>query len=332
MKKIFPLVLVGFAFTIYFSNLFSNEDSKACLKKIGGEVWIPGSKYTMGDENAYPEEAPAHEVELDGFWIDAHEVTNKQFAKFVKETGYITLAERIPEPIEGAPAEMLKPGSAVFSPPAHGQPIKQWWKYVIGANWKHPAGKGSSIKGKENYPVVHISFEDALAYAKWAGRELPTEAQYELAARSSLEKETYAWGGREVVPKGVHKANTWQGMFPTVDTGDDGFKGISPVGCFDANAYKAYDLIGNVWEWTANWYAPGHNPSDNKNPKGPKQSDSYDAFNMNFPVRVLKGGSFLCAKDYCVRYRPAARHAQDTGMGTNHIGFRTVRNVKTKTQ
>lgn len=312
-------------FTLSFK-VAKDYHAKECLNEIGAEVWIPSTDFVMGEDNGYPEEAPAHTVKQDGFWIDAHEITNGQFAKFVKETGYKTVAERTPEAIEGAPPEMMKPGSAVFTPPKPGEQIKKWWSYIPGANWKNPDGPGSGIAGKENYPVVHIAFEDALAYADWAGRSLPTEAQFELAARSSKEKETFAWGGKDLAPGGKHLANTFQGLFPVSDTGDDGFKGIAPVGCFSANDYDAYDLIGNVWEWTANWYAPRHNPEDRINPKGPGKSSSYDVANGDFPVKVLKGGSYLCSKDYCVRYRPAARHAQDTGLGTGHIGFRTVRN------
>jgi formylglycine-generating enzyme required for sulfatase activity len=286
----------------------------------------------MGDDEAYREEGPAHVVTVDGFWIDTHEVTNAQFAKFVKETGYVTVAERVPNPdeIPGAPPEMLKPGSATFTPPSQGENITSWWSYTPGANWKHPEGPDSSIKNKDHYPVVHIAFEDAQSYATWAGRALPTEAQYELAARSRKDKEKYAWGGDEVVPEGKHMANTWQGFFPVQNTEEDGYEGIAPVGCFDANDYGAYDLIGNVWEWTGNWYVPAHKPEDNDNPKGPAQDESYDKNNAGFAVRVIKGGSFLCSPNYCMRYRPSARHAQDTGLGSNHIGFRTVLNKQEK--
>jgi formylglycine-generating enzyme required for sulfatase activity len=300
----------------------------SCLEKSGGQVWVDGRSFTMGENESYKEEGPEHEVNVDGFWIDTHEVTNGQFAKFAEETDYVTVAERTPNPdeIPGAPPEMLKPGSVVFSPPKEGEAIDSWWAYVPGANWKHPEGPTSSIDGKEHYPVVHISFEDAQEYAKWAGRELPTEAQHELASRAKLEKETYAWGGKDVAPEGVHKANTWQGYFPIQNTKEDGYEGLAPIGCYDPNEYGAYDMIGNVWEWTANWYAPKHNPKDNDNPKGPNEENSYDKNSGGFPVRVIKGGSFLCAPNFCYRYRPAARHAQDTGLGASHIGFRTVLN------
>ena len=300
-----------------------------CGAEIGGEVWIDGASFTMGDDKTYPDEAPAHKVTVDGFWIDAHEVTNAQFAAFVEATGYATRAERTPNPEEtpGAPPELLQPGSAVFTPPRGPGGVANWWTYVPGASWRNPTGPDSTIDGKERYPVVHIAFEDAAAYAAWAGRELPTEAQYELAARSKREGERYAWGGEKLAPGGAHQANTWQGVFPIINTQEDSYAGLAPVGCFPPNAYGAYDLIGNVWEWTTNWYAPGHTPTDNRNPKGPPKEESYDRNSPGLPVRVIKGGSFLCAPNFCMRYRPAARHAQDTGLGTNHIGFRTVRNA-----
>ncbi len=308
----------------------TNDSINNCLTKTGSQVWIEGGTFSMGSEDVYREEGPIHEVTVDGFWIDTHEVTNAQFASFVEEMGYVTVAERQPKPedLHGAPSEMIKPGSAVFIPPTQGGRITSWWTYVPGANWKHPEGPDSNIKGKENYPVVHIAFEDAQAYAKWAKRELPTEAQYEFVARSKREKEKYAWGGNELAPNGKYLANTWQGYFPINNSKEDGYEGIAPVGCFDANDYGAHDLIGNVWEWTANWYAPQHNPKDQSNPTGPSKEQSYDKKNEGFPVRVIKGGSYLCAPNYCMRYRPAARHAQDTGLGVNHIGFRTVLNKK----
>lgn len=308
-----------------FSN---NGDAEQCLEQSGGQVWIEGGSFMMGDDDAYPEEGPAHLVRLDGYWIDTHEVTNGQFARFIDETGYLTVAERVPDPADfpGAPPEMLRPGSVTFTPPGEGARITQWWSYTPGANWRHPDGPDSSIAKKAHYPVVHIAFEDAQAYVSWAGRALPTEAQYEFAARSNRDNERYAWGGDEFVPEGEHQANTWQGLFPLQNTQTDGYKGIAPVGCFPPNAYQAYDLIGNVWEWTGNWYAPNHNPADSENPQGPSPEQSYDWNNAGYPVRVIKGGSYLCAPSYCKRYRPAARIAQDTGLGTSHIGFRTVSN------
>ena len=307
--------------------------AQQCREPSNQQVWIEGGRFTMGDNNTYQEEGPEHLVELDGFWIDAHEITNAQFVAFVKETGYVTVAERMPNPAEipGAPPEMLQPGSVTFTPPNQGGQLTTWWSYTPGANWQQPDGPGSSIAGKDHYPVVHIAFEDAQRYAQWAGRQLPTEAQYEFAARSQREREHYAWGGNELAPGGKYQANTWQGLFPFHNSEEDGYVGIAPVSCYAANDYGAYDLIGNVWEWTANWYAPGHNPDDNHNPQGPAQQDSYDKNNAGFPVRVIKGGSYLCAPNFCMRYRPAARHAQDTGLGSGHIGFRTVLNKRQNT-
>ena len=299
-----------------------------------GMVWVPGGTFMMGSDETYPEERVEHEVTVDGFWMDVHEVTNAQFARFVEETGYVTVAERTPDPelIKGAPEEMFKPGSIVFISPSDEinsyADILQWWSYVPGANWRHPEGPESNIENKDDYPVVHIAYEDAAAYAKWLGRELPTEAQFELAARSQREGEKYAWGGDELAPDGKYKANTWQGVFPLKNTAEDGYKGVAPVGSYDANDYGVYDLIGNVWEWTTNWYRPEHNPEDGTNPKGPGEEANYDPNQSMFPTRVIKGGSYLCAPNFCRRYRPAARHAQDTGIGTNHIGFRAVLNPK----
>ena len=220
------------------------------------QVWIEGATFQMGSNDTYPEERIEHVVTVDGFWIDKYEVTNAQFARFVEETGYVTVAERMPDPdlLKGAPEEMLKPGSIVFTPPGDEiesyANILQWWSYVPGADWRHPEGPDSDIESKDNYPVVHIAYEDAVAYAEWAGRELPTEAQFELAARSQRNGERYAWGGEELVPDGKYKANTWQGVFPLENTVEDGYAGIAPVGSYDANDYGVHDLIGNVWEWT----------------------------------------------------------------------------------
>ncbi len=296
-----------------------------CLEVFGGSVWVEGAEFVMGDDAGYRDEGPARRVRVDGFWIDAHEVTNAQFADFVTATDYVTVAERTPDPskIPGAPAAMLQPGSAVFAP-SEASAGGLWWSYVPGASWRAPAGPGSSIDGLDAHPVVHIAFEDALAYANWAGGRLPTEAEFELAARGGLDGEVFAWGGRELAPDGEHRANTWQGIFPAVDTAEDGYSGAAPVGCFSANTYGVHDLVGNVWEWTADWYAPRHDPRDVDNPQGPPEARSYDPNTPGFPVKVLKGGSYLCAPNYCRRYRPAARQAQDTGLGASHIGFRLV--------
>ena len=258
-------------------------------------VWIAGGQFTMGSDHAYQEEAPARKVRVDGFWIDKHEVTNAEFAEFVKETGYKTVAERninkkaFPE----ADPSLLQAGSAVFSPPKKITSTKnyfQWWKFVPGANWKHPQGPESSIKGRENHPVVHIAFEDAQAFATWAKKELPTEAQWEFAAAGQVIEN--------------NQANTWQGEFPLKNSKIDGFKGAAPVKSYTPNKFGLYDMLGNVWEWTKT-----------------SSNSSQDL------IKVIKGGSFLCAPNYCMRYRPSARFSQDAGLGTNHIGFRTVLNV-----
>ncbi len=299
--------------------------------------WITGGTFAMGSDAAYREEGPVRDVTVDGFWIDTHEITNHQYSKFANETGYVTVAERLPDAnmLEGAPPEMFKPGSVMFRQPKNivSTEMLQWWIYQPGANWRHPQGPGSGLEDRLNYPVVHIAFEDAQAYADWAGRVLPTEAQWEFAARSKSDGSTYSWG-EERVPEGNHMANTWQGLFPVQNTEEDGYRAASPVGCFPANAYGIYDLIGNVWEWTADRYAIHHGIGEMvgetiTNPTGPTAAQSGDPRQPGFPVRVIKGGSFLCAPNYCMRYRPTARQAQDTGLGSDHIGFRTVLNPPT---
>ncbi len=300
--------------------------ARACLQEFGGDVLIPAGTYVMGAAGIYPEERPEHTVQIDAFRIDAHEVTNEQFARFVNDTGYVTVAERPTDPADWPEGGEIfaQPGSVTFTPPTMSNPTRSWWSYTPGANWRHPEGPDSDIVGREHHPVVHVAWEDAQAYAKWAGRALPTEAQFEYAARSAREGQRYAWGGDEVAPEGEYQANTWQGMFPVQNSESDGYRGTAPVGCFPPNDYGVYDLIGNVWEWTADWYAPAHDPGDTNNPQGPSAERSYDPNNAGFPVKVIKGGSYLCAPNYCKRYRPAARHAQDAGLGTAHIGFRTV--------
>lgn len=256
-----------------------------------GMVLIQGGTFQMGAGGIYPEEGPVRRQRVESFWIDATEVTNAQFAAFVEATGYVTVAEA---GIEG----VVPPGAAVFQVPetnAEGR-----WSYAETANWRQPEGAGSTIVGRENFPVVQIAYKDALAYAEWKGRALPSEVQWEYAARGGLDGATYAWG-EEREPGGVFLANNWQGFFPFHDEGADGFVGRAPVGCYPPNGYGLYDMIGNVWEWTADPYAPA------------------DA-----SVGLMKGGSYLCAPNYCRRYRPAARHPQEMDLGTDHIGFRTV--------
>jgi formylglycine-generating enzyme required for sulfatase activity len=300
-------------------------------------VWIAGGTFRMGSDRHYPEEAPAHRVTVSGFWMDRTPVTNRQFRAFVNATGYLTFAEIAPDPKDypGALPHMLKPGSLVFAPPRHRiadlSDWSQWWKFRFGASWRHPYGPDSSIRGRDEHPVVHIAYEDALAYAKWAGKGLPTEAEWEFAARGGLEDTEFAWGD-ELTPGGKHLANTWQGEFPRQNLLQDGYRGTSPVAAFPPNGYGLHDMIGNAWEWTSDWYAPRHEADAPKaccipeNPRGPRQDASYDPCqpNIRIPRKVLKGGSHLCAPNYCRRYRPAARHAQPVDTSTCHVGFRCV--------
>lgn len=286
----------------------------------------------MGSDGGYPEEAPAHDVAVDAFWIDSHPVTNDQFAAFVAATGYVTVAEVAPraENYPGALPEMLYAGSLVFKKtpyPVDTADWSQWWEFCAGADWRHPFGPASSLDGFGRHPVVHIALADAEAYAAWAGKALPTEAEWEFAARGGLENATYAWG--EVFrPGGRHMANTWQGRFPVENTREDGWEATSPVGAFPANGYGLCDMIGNVWEWTQDWYAHRHEADSAKaccvptNPLGPA-AGTLDA-SAPIPQKVLKGGSFLCAPSYCQRYRPSARHAEAIDTSACHIGFRCV--------
>jgi formylglycine-generating enzyme required for sulfatase activity len=278
----------------------------------------------MGSERHNPEERYVHTVRVDGFWIDRHEVTNVQFRKFVEATGYITVAERGVEPGPGRPKDVAVPGSVVFIQPTdfqRGGKLTRWWQYVPRANWRHPQGPNSSVAGMDNHPVVHVTHEDALAYARWLGRSLPTEAQWEFAARGGRDGED-DWSSA-FDADGKPTANSWQGIFPVINTKEDGYVGTSPVGCFKPNGYGLYDMIGNVWEWTNDWFRPGHPREPAEDPAGP----SFTALHIasgNSPARVIKGGSHLCAPNYCARYRPAARYPQEVDLGTGHIGFRTV--------
>jgi formylglycine-generating enzyme len=299
-------------------------------------VWIPGGTFMMGSDHHYPEEAPAHHVTVDGFWIDAHQVTNGEFRTFVGATGYVTVAERAPhaEDYPGAAPEMLTPGSVVFAQPearVHLGDHFQWWGWKSGASWKHPEGPESTIQGREQHPVVHLAWEDVEAYAAWAGKELPTEAEWEFACRGGLDGRAFAWGD-ELSPDGQMLANYWQGQFPWQNLATDGFERTAPVGSFPANGYGLYDMIGNVWEWTADWYADRHTVPHSccspvaVNPRGRDRLDSVDpnAPGLPTPRKVLKGGSFACASNYCQRYRPAARQGHPVDTGTNHIGFRCI--------
>jgi formylglycine-generating enzyme required for sulfatase activity len=272
-------------------------------------------------------------VYVDGFWMDQTEVTNAQFERFTKATHYVTIAERTPraEDYPGAPPENLVAGSVVFSPPDHPVLLNnhyQWWGYVPGANWRHPTGPGSDLTGKEQHPVVHIAYDDALAYCQWAGKQLPTEAEFERAARGGLASKVYGWGD-EFQPGGKFMANTFQGHFPDQNIGADGYLGTAPVGSFPANGYGLYDIAGNVWEWTIDWYRPDYYATlaaaggVARNPRGP--TDSFDPSEPGTKKRVQRGGSFLCTDQYCKRYMPGGRGKGEPDTGTNHLGFRCVK-------
>ena len=276
-------------------------------------LFVPAGDFTMGADTAFPEEGPASAQSVTGFWMDRTEVTNAEFAAFAAATGYRTLAERGVRVAE-APESPVIPGSAVFRPQSQNggvRGLESWWAFVPGASWREPEGPGSSLVGREQHPVVHVAWEDAAAYAAWAGRSLPTEAQFEYAAQTSARRNA----------AGEHTANTWQGLFPLRNEPADGYAGTAPVACYEPNALGLHDLIGNVWEWTASPYYPRHDfAARAEHPEG------YDPNQLGEPVAVLKGGSHLCAPDYCMRYRPQARIGQSRGLGASHIGFRTVRN------
>jgi sulfatase modifying factor 1 len=299
-------------------------------------VCVPGGTFRMGSDKHYPEEAPVHRATVGTFRIDRTPVTNRQFKRFVRDTGYVTTAETPPDPKDypGALPHMLYAGSLVFTPPDHPVDLRdwsQWWRFTKGADWRHPQGPRSNINALDNHPVVHVSHADAQAYAAWAGKDLPTEAEWEFAARGGLDGAEFAWGDF-FTPGGMHHANTWQGNFPRENLCDDGFDRTSPVTAFPPNGYGVYDMIGNVWEWTADWWSAGHEADAPKaccipeNPRGAAEQDSYDACQpqIRIPRKVLKGGSHLCAPNYCRRYRPAARHAQPIDTSTSHVGFRCV--------
>jgi len=290
----------------------------------------------MGSDRHYPEEAPARLVTVNAFWMDRHPVTNRQFKEFVKATGHVTYAEIPPDPKQypGASPHMIYAGSLVFTPPLRPVDLRhwgEWWSLLKGANWRRPYGRKSNIHGLDNHPVVHVAYSDALAYATWAGKELPTEAEWEFAARGGLEGAEYAWGD-EFAPGGKHMANTWQGEFPHQNRVEDGYERTSPVNAFPPNGYGIHDMIGNVWEWTIDWYSTKHEGGAPKrccipdNPRGGREKESYDPLlpAIKIPRKVIKGGSHLCAPNYCRRYRPAARHAQAIETSTGHLGFRCI--------
>ncbi|AUD03793.1 formylglycine-generating enzyme family protein [Spirosoma pollinicola] len=292
-----------------------------------GMVLIPGGTFLMGAD-AFVDSRPVHSVNVKGFWMDEHEVTNAEFAKFVTATGYKTIAERPLNPADypGVAAEQLVPGSAVFTPTAQKVSLEnplRWWQYVKGASWQHPKGPASDLKGHENEPVIHVSYDDALAYAKWAGKRLPTEAEWEFAAQGGKGNHTYYWGD-ELKPSGKWIANIYQGSFPDHNTTEDGFVGVAPVKSFPANAYGLYDMDGNVWEWCQDYYRPDYYTKlVNNNPQGP--SDSYDPDEPDAIKRVQRGGSFLCSDEYCIRYKAGSRGKGEVSSGSNNLGFRCVR-------
>lgn len=299
-------------------------------------VWVPGGAFVMGSDDFYPEERPAHRVAVDGFWMDEHPVTNAEFRRFVAATGHVTVAERAPDPADylGVDPALLVPGSLVFRRPPQRvglHDVRLWWAYVPGACWRRPEGPGSALDGREHHPVVHVAYEDATAYAAWAGKALPTEAEWEYAARGRLDGAAYVWGD-EFAPGGRQMANTWQGEFPWQNLAADGYEGTSPVGAFPANGHGLFDMAGNVWEWTADPFRPCH-PDPAAKPCCIPRPPRVDAAGgdgaaggpgAGIPHRVLKGGSHLCAPNYCLRYRPAARQGQAADTSACHIGLRCV--------
>jgi sulfatase modifying factor 1 len=335
------LLAVSAFLVTYSAAWYYRSSSVRSPHRPPGMVWIPGGEFLMGTDSSlgWPDEKPAHLVRVDGFFMDEHEVTNAQFRAFVAATGYVTTAERAPELEEimsqsppgtpPPPKEKLVPGSLVFTPPAGRVDLDdftQWWAWTPGADWRHPEGPKSDIEGRDEEPVVHVSWDDAVAYARWAGKRLPTEAEWEFAARGGLESKTYVWG--EASPKeGQPPANIWQGDFPNRNTAEDGFTRTAPVRSFAPNNYGLYDMAGNVWEWCSDWYDRDlyRKRADRSvaiNPAGPDRS--FDPTRPYEPQRVQRGGSFLCHDTYCTRYRPSARQGCPADTGASHVGFRCV--------
>ncbi|MFI4862079.1 MAG: formylglycine-generating enzyme family protein [Phycisphaerales bacterium JB063] len=300
-----------------------------------GMVWVPAGSFVMGTDDGHWNASPAHTVRMDGFWMDAYEVTNAQFAAFVEATGYVTVAEKpidpstIPTHLHGnLSPDKLVPASMVFTPTRGPVPLDnegQWWRMVAGADWRHPEGPGSSIAGRMDEPVVHVAWEDAQAYCEWAGKSLPTEAQWEYAARGGLAGVTYVWGD-EKNPGGAWMANIWQGEFPVSNTQEDGYAAAAPVGSFPPNGYGLYDMSGNVWEWCADYYSDAYYArSPDANPPGPAEyHDSGPRSAEGLVMRIIRGGSYLCSDVYCMGYHPTARMYTDEKSATNHMGFRCV--------
>ncbi len=295
-----------------------------------GMTWVPGGWFWMGDEE-FHDARPLRLTYVDGFWIDATEVTNAEFQKFVDETGYVTVAEQAPSPEEfpGVPSEDLVAGSIVFTPPEQAVSLNnhlQWWRYERGANWRQPEGPGSQIEDRLDHPVVHVCWDDATAYARWAGKRLPTEAEWEFAARGGLDRKKFVWGN-ELLPEGKWRANIWQGEFPAENTREDGHVRTAPVASFAPNGYGLHDMAGNVWEWCADWYQPDANQfAARRNPTGP--NSSFDPAEPGAAKRVQRGGSFLCSDLYCVRYRMGSRGKGEVKSAASHIGFRCARDPK----
>ena len=303
-NRLAPMLLLAVLLLIAFNGERLPASSGNACGAADDQVLVPGGPVRIGTLQGYPDEGPPYQATIEPFWIDRHEVTNRQYAEFVEATGHLTMAEK-----EG--------GSIVFQPPASDQPAgspTDWWRHVEGADWRHPEGPGSDLTGRAELPVVHVAHADAIAYARWRGRGLPTEEQFEHAAR--------AGAAESIAQPSPRKANTWQGEFPHTNSRADGHAALAPVGCYDANAYGIDDMIGNAWEWTNSWYLPTHGPL--AEPVGAPSNPSFDPAQPDVRARVIKGGSFLCAPNYCVRYRPEARHAQDEAMGASHLGFRTI--------
>ncbi|SHN77888.1 formylglycine-generating enzyme family protein [Chitinophaga sp. CF418] len=317
----------------------NTTDHVAINDSLNHMVFIPGGSFTMGadDAEARKDEQPRHTVKVDSFWMDEHEVTNAEFAVFVKATGYLTTAEKpiskeelmqqLPPGSPEPDSSMLQPGSLVFAPPSHAVPlddVSQWWSFVLGASWQHPGGPNTNMDGREHLPVVHISWDDAQAYAKWAGKRLPTEAEWEYAARGGLKDQPYPWG-TEALTEGKTKANTWNGHFPYQNTQTDGFAGLAPVKSFAPNGYGLYDMSGNVWEWCADWYDSRYyqQPDNNNNPTGP--ASGYDPEDPTTPKHTIRGGSFMCTDEYCSGYRVTARMKTSPESGLENLGFRCVK-------
>jgi formylglycine-generating enzyme required for sulfatase activity len=326
------LALTIFCLVLYSSPLLA-ENPEGMIHLPSGTFWmgsdIGNKALPLGSRN---NEGPAHQVTVDSFWIDIYPVTNAQYAKFVKETGYVTYSEVTPDPKDwpGAKPEMLFAGSIVFKQPKSKVDMRNyfnWWELKKGANWRHPTGPDSSIEGKDQHPVVHVTYKDAESFCKWAGKEIPTEAQFEYAARGGFDKKKYSWGDQ---PKHFTEplANLWQGKFPYHNENKDGYLETSPVGSFPPNGYGLYDISGNVWEWVSDWYHPDYFRTSPKiNPKGVKRQQSYDPNEPGVPKRIVKGGSFLCSENYCTGYRPSARMATDPRSSSNHNGFRCVKHI-----